>query len=148
MLQVYRKDRRMAVKHDTVFSVSPAKTTVLIVDDDPDIRFLVTESLSEKGYVVAEAADGRAALSYLQDGGRPCLIFLDLMMPGMDGWEFRAEQMKNSTFSSIPVVLYTAVADPAEANRKLGTAGYVRKSMNIDEIHEWAERLCSGTSRA
>jgi CheY-like chemotaxis protein len=86
---------------------------VLVVDDNPEIRSSLKEVLEEEGYRVAGVADGREALDYLRTEERPQLILLDLMMPVMDGWQFRAEQRKNPTLASIPVIVISAMADAA-----------------------------------
>ena len=65
---------------------------ILIVDDDPDIRDSLKEVLEDEGYEVNGVANGREALDYLRKSPRPCVILLDLMMPVMDGWQFRKEQ--------------------------------------------------------
>lgn len=60
---------------------------ILVVDDDPGVRDLFADVISDEGYGVAEAADGDEAIHMLEDGFRPCLILSDLRMPRMDGWE-------------------------------------------------------------
>jgi len=90
-----------------------SSSLVLVVDDNPEIRSSFKELLEDEGYRVAEVADGREALDYLRSQERPKLILLDLMMPVMDGWQFRAEQKKNPALASIPVIVISAVADVA-----------------------------------
>ena len=69
---------------------------VLIVDDDNDVRSALAELLEEEGFSVEGAANGREALALLRGGTvHPAVILLDLMMPGMDGWDFRHEQMRD-----------------------------------------------------
>jgi CheY-like chemotaxis protein len=82
--------------------------TVLIIDDDKAILDGLGELLENEGYRVATATDGRDALQLLRSGLRPCVILLDLMMPGMDGWDFRHEQIKDDDLRDIPVVVITA----------------------------------------
>src|SRR5213075_2065863 len=82
--------------------------TVLIVDDDPPILSGLSEFLQGEGYNVAVAGDGRAALDQLRRGLRPSVIVLDLMMPVMDGWDFRHEQMKDAELRDIPVIVISA----------------------------------------
>ena len=80
---------------------------VLVVDDDPDIRETLGLVLGQHGYSVTTAADGAAALQHLRaEPRRPCLILLDLMMPGMDGFELW-ERIDESDYSNIPVVVLT-----------------------------------------
>src|SRR5262245_40011816 len=101
--------------------------SVLIVDDDLDILEGLAELLEFEGYVVSTAFDGQAALNHLRGGLRPSVILLDLMMPGMNGWDFRAEQMKDVDLRDIPVVVITAAAVSEEALRsQLGDISLVR----------------------
>lgn len=82
--------------------------TVLIVDDDADIRAVLSEFLEGEGYAVATAAHGAEALYYLRTQAPPTLVLLDLMMPTMDGFQFREEQRRDASIASIPVVVMTA----------------------------------------
>ena len=84
--------------------------TILVVDDDADIRDSVAEVLEDAGYRVQQAANGREALDYLQASAYPCIILLDLMMPVMDGPQFRAAQQSKPTLAGIPVVVISAGA--------------------------------------
>jgi len=83
---------------------------VLIVDDDEEIRETLRELLSDEGFDVVEAGDGADALTRLSDGAQPNVILLDLMMPNMDGWQFHREIQKDSTLSSIPIVVMTVLS--------------------------------------
>ena len=87
---------------------SPDKDVVLIVDDDEVGREALAELVAMDGFVAATAADGVEALEYLRHALPPRLIILDLSMPKMDGWQFRAEQQKDSALAKIPVVVTTA----------------------------------------
>jgi CheY-like chemotaxis protein len=80
---------------------------VLVVDDDPDLRRRLRGLLEKDGWAVDEAADGREALGRL--AARPSLVLLDLLMPGVDGFEFLAEFRKRDEFRSVPVVVLTAM---------------------------------------
>jgi CheY-like chemotaxis protein len=89
---------------------------VMVVEDDHLIREAIAEALDEEGFEVVEAANGREALDKLH-AERASLVLLDLMMPVMDGWEFREAQLHDPEISSIPVVVLSAVKDddvPAE----------------------------------
>jgi CheY-like chemotaxis protein len=88
---------------------------ILVVDDDRDIRDAMCDWLVDEGYASAAVANGQEALSYLRTHDRPCLILLDLMMPVMDGWEFRRLQLADPQLASIPVVAITAGGTVAEA---------------------------------
>jgi len=94
--------------------MSTDKPVVLVVDDNADAVAALAQILEYEGYIVATAYDGRKALEYLGAHPPPNLIILDLMMPGMDGWEFRAEFAKLPIFASVPIVVTTALAESAE----------------------------------
>jgi CheY-like chemotaxis protein len=81
---------------------------ILVVDDDPELRETLGELLGEEGYDTRLAENGKRALEFLRRGGRPSLILLDLMMPEMNGWQFREEQLKDASLRDIPVVVMTA----------------------------------------
>jgi CheY-like chemotaxis protein len=88
------------------------KVKVLVVDDDQDIRSLVRMILESKGMEVDEAATGEEALHKLRGGDdKPDLILLDVMMPGMNGWEVLRELKRDTELQSIPVVMLSAI-DP------------------------------------
>jgi CheY-like chemotaxis protein len=92
--------------------MKPTVPRILVIDDDSDIREVVGEALQFAGYEVATARDGREGLEQARSF-RPTLILLDLMMPGMSGWEFRAAQLRDAALAAIPVVVVTALGhDP------------------------------------
>jgi CheY-like chemotaxis protein len=81
---------------------------VMVIDDDEDIRASLSGLLEDAGFRVVGFGDGKQGLAYLADGELPCLILLDLMMPVMDGWRFRVEQVMNPALASVPVIVITA----------------------------------------
>lgn len=81
---------------------------LLVVDDDDDVRLALKLYLEAEGYVVEEAPNGSEALERLRHGLRPRVIVLDLMMPVMNGWEFREQQKAAHDLKDIPVVIFTA----------------------------------------
>ena len=93
---------------DSVSASGLDPLTVLIIDDDLPVIRGMSELLEGEGYEVAVALDGLGALDQLRRGLRPYAIVLDLMMPVMDGWDFRHEQMKDAELSEIPVIVITA----------------------------------------
>src|SRR5882672_11652695 len=99
--------------------MSAATHPVLVIDDDPDIRWTMAEVLEDWGYLVATAAHGKDALEQLQAGVRPCLILLDLTMPVMNGYEFRAAQRANPEYAAIPTVVLSAAGNLAERVKEL-----------------------------
>jgi len=82
--------------------------SILVVDDDADLRQTLQLLLNDSGYRVTAAANGRAALDQLLAGARPDLILLDLMMPEMNGWQFLERASADPRLASIPVVIMTA----------------------------------------
>jgi len=86
--------------------------TILIVEDDVDVREAYQDVLDQAGYHVVTAANGRIALDWLHHvDDAPAMIVLDLMMPVMDGWQFRLELGKDEGLAGIPVVVVTAHRD-------------------------------------
>jgi CheY-like chemotaxis protein len=84
---------------------------VLVVDDNADARNSLAILLRLFGIATATAGDGREALVYLRNHPPPCLIVLDLRMPGMDGFQFRDEQRRDPAISNIPVVVCSGEHD-------------------------------------
>jgi CheY-like chemotaxis protein len=106
---------------------------VLLVEDDAAIRHVVAEALADEGYAVREATDGRRALEHLA-GWQPDLIVLDLMMPGMDGRAFRAEQRARGLAADAALVVLTAGRHAAGAGAELGAAAVVAKPFDLDDL--------------
>ena len=116
---------------------------VLLVEDDLDILDTVCELLEERGYRTHRATDGNQALLWLrQTSEAPSLILLDLMMPSMDGWQFRAEQLKDPKTASIPVVVLSADSDPASRASGLAASAYLRKPIGLDDLLAVVARVC------
>ncbi len=117
-------------------------TSVLIVDDDTDVRQALSELLEDEGYRVEGAADGRDALAKLRQGLRPAVILLDLMMPGMNGWDFRQEQLDDPELRHLPVVVVTASGrNPDDIRTQLGPVEVVAKPIQPTELIDLVERL-------
>jgi len=106
----------------------------LVVEDDADVRDALGELLLDAGYRVASAIDGRDAIRALESGLRPAAILLDLMMPGMDGFEFRAAQQRDPAFARIPVIVLSAHRGIDQDARALGAAGHVSKPAKVDDV--------------
>jgi CheY-like chemotaxis protein len=122
--------------------VVSAPDTVLIVDDDLPVRTALKELFETEGYAVALAANGRAALNHLRKGLRPCVILLDLMMPEMDGWDFRNAQLADPGLKDIPVVILTAVGFSAETVRaQFGDIPFVPKPPAHTGLLDMVKRL-------
>ena len=106
---------------------------VLVVDDDSDIRSVVSELLTDEGYQVRTAVNGREALATLSSW-RPDVILLDLMMPIMDGWTFLANQQSIQELRQIPVIVMSASHTVARGEEHLTVADVVAKPFEIDVV--------------
>jgi two-component system alkaline phosphatase synthesis response regulator PhoP len=118
-----------------------SKGRVLVVDDEDDIRELCRVNLEFEGYEVIDAADGQAALQIARDES-PDVIFLDLMMPKMDGWDVLRHLKEEDITAAIPVILLTAKTGETEQMRgwQEGILEYVSKPFNPLSLVEWANR--------
>lgn len=119
---------------------------LLIVEDDADIRQNLAEILRDEGHEVETACNGAEALEHLQKklehGRLPCLILLDLMMPVMNGWDFRAKQLSHPTLAGVPVVLLSGATDVRHHAATLQTAGYLTKPIPLDRLFQLVEQNC------
>jgi CheY-like chemotaxis protein len=112
-----------------------AVPTVLVVDDDPNIRLMLEEVLRDEGYGVRVASNGREALEKVEDE-QPDLILLDLMMPVMDGRQFCQEfaPRQETAEQRVPVLVISAERGGREEARALGVDGYLTKPFDLDDL--------------
>src|SRR5437879_6509382 len=105
---------------------SPAQggKTILVVEDDTATRDALSLILEAEGFGVMGAANGQEALDQLRGSRRPDLILLDLMMPVMDGWQFRRAQAQDPALSAIPVVVLSADGNVHQKAASLRATGY------------------------
>jgi CheY-like chemotaxis protein len=115
---------------------------VLVVEDDRATREVLGIFLRQQGYAVEEAADGREALALLHGGPRPAGIVLDLVMPRMDGYAFRAEQRRDRDLAGIPVVVCSGAPDADREAEELGAAACVQKPIQFAELLRVLWRHC------
>ncbi len=115
--------------------------SILLVEDDFDVREALVETLRDRGYLVESASDGEQALQILRAGSRPGLILLDLMMPRMSGSEFRMAQQVDPALSHLPVVLLSADGRMEEKAVALKVQGAIRKPIDLDELFAVIERV-------
>jgi len=113
---------------------------ILVVDDDPSIQGFLAEALADEGYGVRTAANGREALAVLR-AWRPDLILLDLMMPEVDGWAFRAEQRLMPGVADVPVIVLSAARDLDARTRELEPAQVFSKPFDLEALLGTIERL-------
>jgi CheY-like chemotaxis protein len=113
---------------------------ILVVDDDPDIRDSLREVLEDEGYEVACVGNGKEALDHLKSvNPQPCVILLDLMMPVMDGWQFRKEQKLHPEIADIPLVVITATGKRPVL---IDAAELVMKPLDLTRLFQSVERYC------
>ncbi len=109
-----------------------AHCPVLIVEDDDDLREMMAQLLTLEGFQAAAVANGREALDYLHTTDKPNVILLDLMMPVMDGWEFRRRQQADPDLAPVPVIVLSAL-DQARAST-VDAAAFLKKPLDFDRL--------------
>ena len=107
---------------------------ILVIDDDNDIREIISAVLAAEGHEVVGAVDGVAALDPLQRDGRPTLILLDMMMPRLDGEGFIKAMRSDPNLADIPVVILTAHPGARAKASELGAAGCLRKPVELTDL--------------
>jgi len=117
------------------------RATILVIDDDDDIREVLATVLDEAGFRVVTAANGREGLERLREDPQPDVILLDLMMPEMDGYQFRAEQQRDPALRAIPTLIVTAgtVTSRVEA---LGAEAILRKPVGLRRLVDTIRGFC------
>ncbi len=119
-------------------------STVLVVDDDKNVRDLIRAVLSGQGYKTAVAVNGKEALAYLKKSSRPPgLILLDLMMPVMTGWEFRKVQQSDPALASIPVAIITGLTGVEDKALAIGAVDVLTKPSRVEALTSLVSRFCS-----
>jgi CheY-like chemotaxis protein len=119
---------------------------ILLVDDSVDHQELLTMLFEEEGFDLKCASNGKEALELLRSMPElPAFILLDMMMPIMDGYTFRENQIKNPRLASIPVVVMTADNSVVAKSKDLGVAEFINKPANIEDLLEAAKRYCGGS---
>jgi CheY-like chemotaxis protein len=118
---------------------------ILVVEDNDDVREMMAVTLELEGHEVATAVNGRDALEKLHTGSTPSLILLDLMMPVMNGWEFRQALDQDPALRKVPVVVVSAAT--AELAYRTEAAAYLPKPLDMDELLDVVGDFCGGTPR-
>jgi len=105
-----------------------ATPTVLIVEDNDEIAEAFAALLKDQGYTVVTASDGAEGIRQLRSIARPCIILLDIMMPGeMDGWAFRDAQLADPQLANVPTIVVSALGLAEETKAKRLGMGFFRK---------------------
>jgi CheY-like chemotaxis protein len=118
----------------------PCPASVLVVEDHDDIRQAIGEILEDEGYDVALAEDGARALELLEGLARPCLLLVDLIMPGVDGWQLLGALAQDDRLATIPVVVMSAAADPKTAQ----VHPTLKKPIDLDILLRIVRDHCCG----
>jgi CheY-like chemotaxis protein len=117
---------------------------ILVVEDDDLIRDSLVDVLTDHGYEAHGAADGQEALNKLAEltDPPPCLIVLDLMMPNMDGREFRRRQLADPAVKEIPIVVISAFRDLDSIVKELAPAGHFKKPVKLSDFLQIIQTYC------
>ena len=115
------------------------KHTVLLVEDELDIREMLTEALETSGYEVVAATDGQDAIDRLHSIEHVCLVLLDLEMPRMNGWDFYARLREQPSYAMTPVIVHSSNARDVPA----GVTRVIRKPMPFDRLLSVAKEFCA-----
>jgi CheY-like chemotaxis protein len=117
-------------------------SSVLVVDDDPNLVRLMSKFLTLEGFAPVPAANGAEALKYLRGGGDASVILLDLRMPVMDGWTFRKEQRGDPGLAAIPIVVLSGME--SDTIHEMEAAAAFHKPVSFPEVVSVLRKLCEG----
>lgn len=126
----------------------PMTVPILVVDDDPNSLDIARTYLESRGYTVATALDGKEALAKLEQI-RPGVVLLDVMMPGMDGWEVARVIKNHPDYKDVRVVMLTARSDFQDKHEGLraGADDYIVKPIRLEELGQRVERNLKARGR-
>jgi len=116
--------------------------SVVVVDDDPDLLEALAELLEAHGYAVETATNGAEALAKLRGLEAPCLVLLDLMMPVMNGWEFRRCQQADDRLAKVPVVIISADEELALHAQALSATAFLAKPVDVGRLLDMVGQHC------
>jgi CheY-like chemotaxis protein len=119
-----------------------AQHRILLVEDTDDVGDAMADLLEGEGYPVTRARDGVEALALLRRNLDPCLIVLDLFMPGMSGVEFRRIQRADPTIADVPVIVVSGVANMVTEMAAMGILRCFRKPVDFGELLGVVTELC------
>jgi CheY-like chemotaxis protein len=127
---------------------SPHAGNVLIVEDDPATRDVVSTILASQGFHTVAAEDGLEALHLLRAVRHrapdiPCLILLDLAMPRLGGPEFRRAQLKDPVVAGVPIAVMSGASDVVERAQALGAVATITKPLDFEKLITVVKRYCA-----
>jgi CheY-like chemotaxis protein len=125
---------------------TPSAGSILVVEDDPDLLSLMEMILGGDGYRVRTARDGREALARVKES-MPSLVFLDMRMPGMNGWEF-AREFHARHGAGCPIVVVTAAEDARKRAEEIAAQGWLAKPFEIADVLAAAAKYAGAAARA
>lgn len=114
--------------------------TILVIEDEDEARQILGQILEFEGFQVVGAANGAEALDYLRASEQPCLIVLDILMPVMDGRQFRAAMLKDQSLAQIPVVVVSALEPSAAAD--LAAMRVFKKPLDVNALIAVVKENC------
>jgi CheY-like chemotaxis protein len=113
--------------------------TVLIVEDEKELREMMCEVLELNGYTVVTAVEGQAALEALERIDHLCLVLLDLLMPGMNGWDFFKEIRARVKYATVPVIVHSSATESAPQ----GATRVLRKPLEFERLLDVVREFCA-----
>jgi DNA-binding response OmpR family regulator len=125
---------------------SDLRSSVMVVEDDYDIREAISEVLEDSGYRALCAANGRDAIELLHSGVLPGLVLLDLMMPVMDGRELFLSMLRDEKLREIPVVVLSAQPSRDQTIDGLAPKAWLKKPVHLDTLLSTVRRFCLSPS--
>lgn len=130
---------------DLLVAATMLTPTVLVVDDDRDSREMLCTWLRQHGYGAIDASEGSEALQKMDETPDLSLILLDLTMPGMNGWQFRASQRNHRRFRKVPIVVMTGHPNRAGEAEWLDAEGVLPKPLDLEAVMAVVSRCCGPT---
>lgn len=148
MIGCYSEKRKMDTKHIRKRKIK----TILIIEDEADIRNFIARVLELEGYTVLEASDGTGGMELIKDN-EVALVLLDLRLPGPDGWSILREIKRSPELAAIPVVVITAIAESMQRKKtlRMGATSYLIKPLSAHSLSRTVDMVLdekSGTEQA
>jgi len=124
-----------------------AQLPILLVENSAEVRRAMVDWLRLMGYAVVTAISGTDALAKLHTGSRPCLILLDLQLPQMNSFEFRAAQLQDPRIANVPLVVYSSLYDPRIAAQRLQATAYFYAPFDMAALLKVIDTHCGKRRR-